>query len=130
MSQAEAAKAGGPPSGARASWSAATPTSTATAAAAVLDRSHRLHKSAPTQTRTNTPTRAHPIHGSSFVCTHHPEFYTHAGESRDAFDRLMRESARAKAAGAPHARAWRPHNEDDNFYLRRARFVGGPGGRV
>ena len=59
----------------------------------------------------------HPIHGSSFVCTHHPEFYTHAGESRDAFDRLVRESARAKAAGAPHARAWRPHNEDDNFYL-------------
>lgn len=68
------------------------------------------------------PVAEHPLSGSPYVCTHNPQFYTHAGDSRDAFDNLRKEAAVQKANNQPHRRVWRPSTEDDNFY-----FVDEPG---
>ena len=64
----------------------------------------------------------HPISGSPYVCTHKPQFYTHAGDSRDAFDKLVKQAAAQKANNQPHQRVWRPDSGDHNFY-----FVDEPG---
>ena len=64
----------------------------------------------------------HPLSGNPYVCTHNPEFYSYAGEGRDAYENLVKEEAAQKAAGKPHRRVWRSSNQDPNFY-----FVDEPG---
>lgn len=64
----------------------------------------------------------HPISGNAYVCTHNPEFYSYAGEGRDAYEHLVTEEAAQKAAGKPHRRVWRSSHQDPHFY-----FVDEPG---
>jgi len=64
----------------------------------------------------------HPISGNAYVCTHNPEFYSYAGEGRNAYENLVKEEAAQKAAGKPHRRVWRSSNQDPHFY-----FVDEPG---
>ena len=71
------------------------------------------------------PVAEHPISGNAFVCTHNPEFYSYAGEGRDAYEHLVREEAAQKAAGKPHRRVWRSSGQDPHFY-----FVDEPGDDV
>lgn len=67
----------------------------------------------------------HPISGNAYVCTHNPEFYSYAGEGRDAYEHLVSEEAAQKAAGKPHRRVWRSSHQDPHFY-----FVDEPGDDV
>ena len=71
------------------------------------------------------PVAEHPISGNSFVCTHNPEFYSYAGEGRDAYEHLVAEEAAQKAAGKPQRRVWRSSGQDPHFY-----FVDEPGDDV
>jgi hypothetical protein len=67
----------------------------------------------------------HPLSGNAYVCTHNPEFYSYAGEGRNAYENLVREGAAQKAAGKPHRRVWRSSGQDPHFY-----FVDEPGDDV
>ena len=59
----------------------------------------------------------HPIHGSPYVCTHHLDFYTHAGWGKDTYVKLATEAYALAAAGKPHRRVWRPDMAEPEFYL-------------
>ena len=56
------------------------------------------------------------------MCTHNPEFYSYAGEGRDAYEHLVEEEAAHRAANKPHRRVWRSSHQDPHFY-----FVDEPG---